>query len=69
MKEAMNTLKTLASDTSSKQILKVLNEESQRQAAKDDAFLKIIAALVQQPHPVVTSSVLYLNLAISFDMA
>ena len=30
-------------------------EESQRQAARDDAFLKITGALVQQPCLVVTS--------------
>ena len=39
MKETMNTLKTLASDTSSKEILDFLKEESQRKAARDDAFL------------------------------
>ena len=33
-------------------------EESQRQAARDDAFLKITGALVQQPCLVVTSSVI-----------
>jgi len=54
IKEAANTLKTLASDTSSKQILDFLKEESRRQAARDDAFLKIIGALVQEPHPTVT---------------
>ena len=58
MKETMNALKTIASDTSSKEILDFLKEESQRQAARDDAFLKIIGALVQQPHPVVTSPVI-----------
>ena len=67
----MNTLKTLASDNSSKEILDFLKEENQRQAARDDAFLKITGALVQQLHPVVTSqsSLLSLNIAISFDMA
>ena len=40
MKETMNTLKTLASDNSSKEILNFWNEESQRQAAKDDAFFE-----------------------------
>ena len=40
MKETMNTLKTLASDNSSKEILDFWNEESQRQAAKDDAFFE-----------------------------
>ena len=58
MKETMNTLKTLASDTSLKEILDFLKEESQRQAARDDAFLKIMSLLVQQPHPVVTSPVI-----------
>ena len=50
----MNTLKTLASDTSSKEILDFLIEESQEEAARDAAFFKIMAALVQQPHPVIT---------------
>ena len=58
MKETMNTLKTLASDTSSKEILDFLKKESQRQAARDDAFLKIMGALVQQSHLVVTSPVI-----------
>ena len=58
IKETMNTLKTLASDTSSKEILDFLKEESQRQAARDDAFLKIMGALVQQSHLVVTSTVI-----------
>ena len=58
MKETMNTLKTLVSDTSSKEILDFLKGESQRQAARDDAFLKIMGRLVQQPHPVVTSPVI-----------
>ena len=49
IKETVTTLKTLASDTSSKDILDFLKEESQRQAARDDAFLKIMGALVQQP--------------------
>ena len=54
----MNTLKTVASDTSSKEILDFLQEESQRQAARDGAFLKIMGVLVQSPHPVVTSPVI-----------
>ena len=58
MKETMNTLKTLASDTSSKEVLDFLKEESQRQAAKDVAFLKIMGASVQQPDLVVTSPVI-----------
>ena len=58
MKETMNTLKTLASDTSSKEILDFLKEESQRQVVRDYAFSKIMGALVQQPHPVVTSPVI-----------
>ena len=49
IKETLTTLKTLASDTSSKDILDFLKEESQRQATRDDAFLKIMGALVQQP--------------------
>ena len=53
MKETMDTLKTLAWDTSSKEILDFLKEESQRQIGRDDVFLKIMGALVQQPHPVV----------------
>ena len=54
----MNTLKILASDTSSKEILDFSKKENQRQAARNDAFLKIMSALVQQPHPVVTSPVI-----------
>ena len=54
----MNTLKTLAWDTFSKEILDFFKEESQRQAARDDTFLKIMGTLVQQPHPVVTSPVI-----------
>ena len=58
MKETINTLKTLASDTSSKEILDFLKEESQRQVVRGYAFSKIMGALVQQPHPVVTSPVI-----------
>ena len=47
MKETRNTLKKLVSDTSSKEILDLLKEESQRQATRDDAFLKIMGELVQ----------------------
>ena len=56
----MNILKTLASDTSSKEILDFLNEEIQQDTVRDDAFLKIMAALVQQPHPVITSPIIRL---------
>ena len=58
MKETVNSLKTLASDTSSKEILNFSKEESQRQAVGDDAFLKIMAASVQHPHLLVTSLVI-----------
>ena len=34
----LNTLKTLASDTSSKEILEFLNEESQQQPAREIHF-------------------------------
>ena len=54
----VNTLKTLASDTSSEKILDFLNEESQQPGARDDTFLKIMAALVQQPHHVIMSPVI-----------
>ena len=54
MKETMNTLKTLASNTFSKEILDFLKDETQSPTARDDAFLKIMGALVQQPHPAVT---------------
>ena len=54
MKETMNTLKTLASNTFSKEILDFFKEETQRPTARDDAFLKIMGVLVQQPHPAVT---------------
>ena len=40
MKETKSTLKTLALDTSTKATLDFLKKESQRQAARDDAFLK-----------------------------
>ena len=56
-KDTMNILKALASHTFSKEILDFLKEKYQRQAARDDTFLKIIEALVQQPHPVVMSPV------------
>ena len=49
IKDTMNTIKELAADTSSKDMLDFLKEESQRQAARDDAFLKILGTLVQQP--------------------
>ena len=49
IKETVTTLKSLASDNTSKEILEFLKEESQRQASRDDAFLKIMGALVQQP--------------------
>ena len=58
MKDTMNTLKALASDTSSKELLDFLKEKCQRHAARDDAFLKIMGPLVQQPHPVVTSPII-----------
>ena len=53
----MNTLKTLAADTSSKETLDFIKEESWRQTARD-VFLKIMVALVQHLHPVVTSPVI-----------
>ena len=52
MKETMDKLKILAWDTSSKEILDYLKEKSQRQIGREDVFLKIMGALVQQPHPV-----------------
>ena len=58
MKETMNAIKTLALDTSSKEILDFLRKESQRQAARDKAFSKIMAALVQQPYPIITFPVI-----------
>ena len=58
MKDTMNTFKALASNTSSKELLDFLKEECQRSAARDDAFLKIMGPLVQQPHPVVTSPII-----------
>ena len=51
MKETTNTLKTLSSDTPSK-------EKDQRQAVGDDAFLKKMGALAQKPQPVVTSPII-----------
>ena len=58
MKESINTLKTIASDTSSNKILYFLKEESQRLDARGGAILKVMGALAQQPHPVVRSSVI-----------
>ena len=54
----VSTLKTLASHTCSKEILDFLNQKSQQQAARDYAFLKIMAALAQQPNPAITSPVI-----------
>ena len=59
MKETMNSLKTLASDTSSREILNFLKEDSQRQAARDDAFLQLMGALVTQSNPTVVSPMTY----------
>ena len=59
MKETMNSLKTLASDTSSREILNFLKEDSQRQAARDDAFLQLMGALVKQSNPNVVSPMTY----------
>ena len=71
MKEKVNTFKTIALDTSANEILDFFKKESRRQAARDDEFLKIIGASVEQSHPQIRhqSSLLYLNLAIGFDMA
>ena len=59
MKETMNSLKILASDTSSREILNLLNKDSQRQAARDDAFLQLMGALVTQSNPNVVSPMTY----------
>ena len=59
MKETMSSLKTLASDTSSRAILNFLKEYSQRQVGRDDAFLQLIGALVTQPNPNVVSPMTY----------
>ena len=57
IKEAVGTMKSIASDTSSKDILNFLKEESARQSERDDAFLKLMTTLIQQqPH---ASSSLY----------
>ena len=45
-------------DTSANEILDFLKEESRRQAARDDEFLKIIGASVGQSYPTVTSPVI-----------
>ena len=52
-------LKTLASDTSSREILNFLKEDSQRQAARDYAFLQLMGALVTQSNPNVVSPITY----------
>ena len=59
MKETMNSLKTLASDTSSREILDFLKEDNQRQAARNDAFLQLMGALVTQSNPNIVSSMIY----------
>ena len=59
MKETMTSLKTLATDTSSREILNFLKEDSQRQAARDDAFLQLMGALVTQSNPNVVSPMTY----------
>jgi len=51
MKETMSVIKSLAEDNTSRQMLDFLKEESKKQAARDDAFLRIMGALVQQPQP------------------
>ena len=38
--------------------MKKANSKEWDDAARDDAFLKIMAALAQQPHPVITSPVI-----------
>ena len=58
MKEKVNTFKTIALDTSANEILDFFKKESRRQAARDDEFLKIIGASVEQSHPAVTSPVI-----------
>ena len=55
----MNSLKTLASDTSSRETLNFLKVDSQRQAARDDAFLQLMCALVTQSNPNVASPMAY----------
>ena len=47
MKERINTLKTLAPDTYSEEILDFSKEESQRKATGDEAFLIIMGALIE----------------------
>ena len=54
MKETLVKLKILAWDISSKKILDFLEKENQKQIGREDVFLKIMGALVQQPHPVET---------------
>ena len=68
MKERMNTLKTLAPDTYSEEILDFSKEESQRKATGDEAFLIIMGALIEQSYSIVMPPVILssLNLAISF---
>lgn len=48
IKEAVGSLKTLACDTSSKDILDFLKEESRRQSERDAAFLQLLSSLVPQ---------------------
>ena len=58
MKEKVNTFKTIALDTSANEILDFFKKESRRQATRDDEFLKIIGASVEQSHPTDTSPVI-----------
>lgn len=50
IKETVSSLKSLASDTSSKDILDFLKEESKRQAERDTAFLQLLSNLIPQPN-------------------
>ena len=59
MKETMNSLKTLASNNSLREILIFLKEDSQRQPARDDTFLQLMGALVTLSNPNVVSPMTY----------
>ena len=48
IKEAVSSIKSLASDNSSRDILQFLKEESARQSEMDTAFLQLMSNLIQQ---------------------
>ena len=58
MKESMNTLKTLAPNSYSEEMLNFSKEESQRKATGDEAFLIRMGALIEQSYSIVMPPVI-----------